>query len=139
MLSYHADADLGTNPYELGLDRLVDLDSDAEFIGKAALCRIRDQGVSRKQVGLVIDGEPFSGPNVSFWPVHHDGSIVGKVTSAIHSPRLDQNIALAMISVSAAELCTEVDVTTPGGRRSATVVERPFFDPKKALAVGGCR
>jgi glycine cleavage system aminomethyltransferase T len=34
MLSYHADADIDTNPYELGLDRLVDLDMAADFIGK---------------------------------------------------------------------------------------------------------
>ena len=37
MLSYHADADLKTNPYELGLDRLVNLDMDADFIGKKGL------------------------------------------------------------------------------------------------------
>jgi glycine cleavage system aminomethyltransferase T len=139
MLSYHADADLGTNPYELGLERLVDLDMDVEFIGKAALRRVHDEGVSRKQVGLIVDGEPFGGPNTSFWPVQHGGSAVGKVTSAIYSPRLDQNIALAMISVSAATLGTEVDVSTAGGRRRATVVERPFFDPKKSLAVAGDR
>lgn len=48
MLSYHADADSGTNPYELGLERLVDLDMEADFIGKAALRRIRAQGVGRR-------------------------------------------------------------------------------------------
>ena len=37
MLSYHADADIHTNPFELGLDRLVNLDSNIDFIGKAAL------------------------------------------------------------------------------------------------------
>lgn len=37
MLSYHADMDSHTNPFELGLDRLVDLEMDADFIGKAAL------------------------------------------------------------------------------------------------------
>ncbi len=51
MLSYHADADINTNPYELGLDRLVNLDMEADFIGKAALRRIREEGVRRRQVG----------------------------------------------------------------------------------------
>ena len=37
MLSYHADADINTNPYELGLDRLINLDMDSDFIGKSAL------------------------------------------------------------------------------------------------------
>ena len=36
MLSYHADADIHTNPFELGLDRLVNLDSDINFIGKGS-------------------------------------------------------------------------------------------------------
>lgn len=135
MLSYHADADLDTNPYELGLGRLVSLDMEADFIGKEALQRIHDEGVSRKQVGLVIEGDPFRGPNTSFWPVHHDGATVGKVTSAVYSPRLEKNIALAMISVGAGELGTEVHVTTDSGPCRATVVERPFFDPKKTRAV----
>ena len=36
MLSYHADADINTNPFELGLDRLVNLDSEINFVGKEA-------------------------------------------------------------------------------------------------------
>jgi glycine cleavage system aminomethyltransferase T len=134
MLSYHADADITTNPYELGLDRLVNLDSGAEFIGKAALQRIKDQGVSRKQVGLLIDGVPLTGPNTTFWAIHRDGVVVGKVTSAIYSPRLKQNIALAMVSVDHSALGTQVMIDTGNGTRSATVVERPFYDPKKMLA-----
>ena len=55
MLSYHADADINTNPYEVGLDRLVSLDSDINFIGKDALKKIKENGVKRKQVGLIID------------------------------------------------------------------------------------
>ena len=46
MLSYHADMDIKTNPYELGLDRLVDLDADIEFIGKPALQKIHSDYVS---------------------------------------------------------------------------------------------
>lgn len=134
MLSYHADADINTNPYELGLDRLVNIDSGAEFIGKAALRKIKDQGVSRKQVGLLIDGEPLTGPNTTFWAIHRDGATVGKVTSAIHSPRLKQNIALAMVGVDHSALGTQVTINTGNGTRSATVVERPFYDPKKTLA-----
>jgi glycine cleavage system aminomethyltransferase T len=134
MLSYHADADSSTNPYELGLDRLVDLDMDADFIGKAALRRIRDEGVTRRQVGLIIDGPRLPGPNTSFWPVTHGGDTVGTVTSAVHSPRLEQNIALAIVSVDVAEIGTEVAVSTDSGPARATVVERPFFDPRKTLA-----
>ncbi|MDY7102963.1 MAG: glycine cleavage T C-terminal barrel domain-containing protein [Actinomycetota bacterium] len=134
MLSYRADADASTNPYELSLDRLVDLEMDTEFIGKAALRRIRDEGVSRRQVGLVLDGPRLPGPNTSYWPVTSDDVTIGKVTSAVHSPRLEQNIALAMVAVDAARIGTRVEVVTDGGRTTATVVDLPFFDPQKKLA-----
>lgn len=134
MLSYRADADIDTNPYELGLDRLVDLDTPADFIGKAALRRIRDAGVRRRQVGLRIDGEPLKGPNTTFWPISKDGNTVGKVTSAIYSPRLEQNIALAMIAADCVQIGTKVEVAVPSAPVPATIVETPFFDPKKRLA-----
>lgn len=136
MLSYHADADINTNPYELGMERLVDLDTEAEFIGKAALQRIRENGVSRKQVGLSIECAPLKGPNTRFWAINKNGENIGKVTSAIYSPRLEKNIALAMVSVDCSEIGTAVDVAMPAGSVPATVVEKPFFDPKKKIAAG---
>jgi len=135
MLSYHADADIDTNPFELGLGRLVNLDTEAEFIGKFALQRIRDNGVTRQQVGLQIDCEPLSGPNTTFWGVYHRGVQVGKVTSAVYSPRLQKNIALALVSCEHAELGTQLQVVTRSRAIGATVVERPFHDPRKSLAV----
>ena len=133
MLSYHADADIHTNPYELGLDRLVNLDMKAEFIGKAALRRIKDEGVSRKQVGLIIDCDPFAGPNTTFLTINKGGDAIGKVTSAVYSPRLQQNIALAMVDTAYDVIGTEVEVVTVAGPVRATVTERPFFDPKKQI------
>jgi len=134
MLSYHADMDINTNPYELGLGRLIDIDADFDFIGKAALQKIRHQGVSRKHVGLVISGPAIEGSNTSFWSLEKDGQLVGKVTSAVYSPRLQKNIALAMVDVQCAALSTEFVVIKPFGNATATVVEKPFFDPKKKLA-----
>ena len=99
MLSYHADADIDTNPFELGLDRLVNLESDINFVGKDALKKIKQNGITRKQVGLIIDCEPLKGPNTTFWKITKDNNEIGKVTSAVYSPRLKKNIALAMISV----------------------------------------
>jgi len=134
MLSYHADADITTNPYELGLDRLVNLDMEADFIGKAVLRRIRAEGVRRKQVGLIVDGAPLKGPNTTFWPIHKHGATIGKVTSAVYSPRLEQNIALAMVSADSAFVGAEVEVVTGSGPARAVIVDRPFYDPQKKLA-----
>ena len=140
MLSYHADADINTNPFELGLDRLVNLDMEADFIGKAALRRLKEEGVTRKQVGLIIEGEPLKGPNTSYWAIRKNGETIGKVTSAVYSPRLKQNIALAMVSVEHAVLGEEVEVVNKtglvneAGTERAIIVERPFYDPQKKLA-----
>ena len=134
MLSYHADADITTNPYELGLDRLVNLDMEVDFIGKAALRRIQAQGARRKQVGLIIDGAPLKGPNTTFWPIHKDGVVIGKITSAVYSPRLEQNIALAMVSADSAVVGAKVEVVTGCGPARAVIVNRPFYDPQKKLA-----
>ena len=136
MLSYHADADIHTNPFELGLDRLVNLDIEANFIGKSALRRIKAKGVERKQVGLILDGAPLTGPNTSFWTITNKEETIGKVTSAVFSPRLQKNIALAMVSVDHIALGTELRVLVGTQQRSAFVVERPFFDPKKKITAG---
>ena len=134
MLSYHADADIHTNPFELGFDRLVNLDTDINFIGKEALKKIKQEGIKRKQVGLIIDCNPLSGPNTTFWPIEKDGKTIGKVTSAVYSPRLKKNIALAMIEISYSELGNQLNVKTHEGIYSATIVEKPFYDPKKKIA-----
>jgi len=134
MLSYHADADIHTNPFELGFDRLVNLDTDINFIGKEALKKIKQEGIKRKQVGLILDCDPLSGPNTTFWPIEKDGKTVGKVTSAVYSPRLQKNIALAMIEISHSELGNQLDIETHEGKYSATIVEKPFYDPKKKIA-----
>ena len=134
MLSYHADADINTNPFELGLDRLVSLDSDIEFIGKAALKKIKAEGIRRKQVGLEINCEPLSGPNTTFWSIKKDNNKIGKVTSAVYSPRLKKNIALAMINIENSKIGTSLEVNTYKGNFEAIIVEKPFFDPKKKIA-----
>ena len=133
MLSYHADADINTNPYEVGLDRLVSLDSDINFIGKDALKKIKENGVRRKQVGLIIDCDPLKGPNTTFWKIKKNNKIVGKVTSAVYSPRLKKNIALAMISIEESEIGNILDIEVINKTVKSTVVEKPFYDPKKKI------
>ena len=135
MLSYHADMDIHTNPFELGLDRLIELDKKFDFVGKEALQRIKKEGLSRLQVGLILEGAPLPQPNTRFWGLSHDGVNVGKVTSAVYSPRLKKNIALAMVSRSFTKIGTELTVDTFKGIRKCSVVKKPFYDPKKSLAV----
>ena len=133
MLSYHADADIYTNPYELGLGRLVDINIENNFIGKDALIKINKEGIRRKQIGLTIDCEPFQGPNTTFWPITINEKKIGKVTSAIYSPRLKKNIALAMISIEHSNQGNLINIETSKGNFIAKIVEKPFYDPNKKI------
>ena len=134
MLSYHADANINTNPYELGLDRLVNLDSKVNFIGKEALKKIQQEGIKRIQVGLELEGEPLKGPNTTFWSIQKEDEVIGKVTSAIYSPRLKKNIALAMIKINQSKIGNKLKIKTKENEINCTVVEKPFFDPRKKIA-----
>ena len=133
MLSYHADADINTNPFELGLDRLVSLDNEINFIGKDALKKIKQSGVTRKQVGIEINCEPLKGPNTKFWKTVKNDKEIGKVTSAVYSPRLKKNIALAMIDINFTAIDNELKVYTNDGIFDCKIVEKPFYDPKKKI------
>ena len=134
MLSYHADMDINTNPFELGLEKFIDIDKDFDFIGKEALLEIKKEGIKRKLVGVEIDGEPMSGPNTTFWKIENNNIAVGKVTSAVYSPRLEKNIALAMIEKTHTVIGTELKIMSENNILNARVVEKPFFDPGKAVA-----
>ncbi len=134
MLSYHADMSLANNPYELGMGRLVDLDMDVDFVSKAALIKIKEEGVSQQLVGLEIEGAPFVGTNDFFWPVTKDNAQIGTVTSAIYSPRLEKNIALAMVKSEHAAPGTQLKVDKLSETRGCMVVPVPFYDPEKSLA-----
>ncbi len=132
ILNYGIDMTIGTNPFEVGLGWLVDLDQDADFIGKQALATIKRDGVSRKLVGVEIAGAPLD-LNMTRWPVSQNGTGGGWVTSAVFSPRLGKNIGYAMVPIALAEHGTMLSVETADGTRTATVVPKPFIDPKKDL------
>ncbi len=128
ILNYGIDMTLDNNPYEVGLERLVNLDKKADFIGREALGRISRQGISQKLVGVEIGGTPMD-MNMTRYPVRSGGF----VTSCVHSPRLAKNIGYAMLPV---ETISEkrLEIEAPDGVRSAVVVPMPFIDPKKAIA-----
>jgi aminomethyltransferase len=142
MLSYGADMDRWTNPFELGLDRLVDLGKDREFIGKEALKTIARYGVSRRICGFRVDGDPL-GTNETRWDIYSGGTIVGSVTSACWSPKAGSNLALGFLPPILTAPGMKLEIETSGGRRGAVVAEFPFVvTNKKAparppMVVGG--
>jgi aminomethyltransferase len=136
IFNWGADMTYENNPIEMGLDRLIawDLADDAS-ISIAALRRIRDAGVSQRINGVEMDGDPFPGLNNVKWAVTDGGSRIGKVTSAIYSPRLERNIGFAWLPTERSELGQRVTVESEWGTRGGTVVEMPFVDPNKQIPV----
>lgn len=135
MLSYGADMGLGENPFELGFGKFVCLDDHVDYLAKPALARLAETLPARRLVGLEIAGPPLSGQEHA-WPLSAAGQPVGKITSAVHSPRLEKNIALALVGAAQSETGTEMDADCDGETRRAMVVPMPFHDPKKRLAAG---
>jgi aminomethyltransferase len=136
ILNYGADMTLTDNPYEVGLGWLVDLDKEADFIGKQALQQIKTEGVRRKLVGVEIEGEPIPGwaqHNEHRWTVLDSGQPIGYVPDAIYSPRLQKNIGYAMLPLDYATLGTKVTVAAPWGLTTAAVVRKPFVDADKDI------
>jgi glycine cleavage system aminomethyltransferase T len=136
IFNWGADMTYENNPLELGLERLVGWNlADEASISLAALRQIREQGVGQKINGMEFDGDPFPNLNYVKWPIVDGGEKIGKVTSAIYSPRLRRNIGYGWLPAAQARLGAKVAVETEWGRRTATVVEMPFVDPKKQIPI----
>jgi len=135
IFNWGADMTYENNAHEMGLGRLVDdLPEDAS-ISIAALKRIASAGVERQINGVELDGDPFPALNNVKWPALDGNDVVGKVTSAIYSPRLQMNIGYCWLPKSKSAMGSTVAVDTEWGRRMATVVEMPFVDPDKRIPV----
>jgi glycine cleavage system aminomethyltransferase T len=138
IFNYGSDIRPEDTPFHVtGLERLVELEQEADFIGKNALSRIAEQGVDRKLVGIDIDGAPMTdeGALSEFWPVRDPGGAerIGRVTAGAWSPRLERNIGYAWVPASRMEVGTTLELQEGGGRRTATVAALPFVDPHKAI------
>jgi aminomethyltransferase len=127
IMSYGADITREDNPFHVGLDRLVHLDKEADFIGKKALVRARRNGVDRKLVGVEIDIDPFHDVATERWPVVDEkGARIGEVRSRAFSQRVGKYIGYAMLPIDLTEKGTRVQLAADWTTATATVVPLPF-------------
>ena len=138
-------------PFEMGLGRLVHLDKN-RFVGQSALVAEHNRGQAREIVGLQINWPevealyeavglpPAVSPIASrvAVPVFKNGDQVGKATSSTWSPTLKKMIALATVkreyTKPGTQLKFEITVEAVRHRVGATVVQTPFFNPKRKTA-----
>jgi glycine cleavage system aminomethyltransferase T len=135
IFNYGNDMGIEDTPLHVtGMERLVELSAD--FIGKPALERIAAEGVDRKLVGVEIGGEPFRMWLEDFWPVRAGGEVVGRLTSASRSFRLEKNIGYAWVPIALAEPGNELELVSPDGSVPAVTAALPFWDPGKDVPKG---
>ena len=118
------------DPFEAGIGFTVDLSTDEDFVGRAALAE-RKEHPHRALVGLELEGNEVAAHGDH---VYVGRQQVGTVTSGTRSPVLKKNIALARVAVQHRDLGTAVEVGKLDGlqkRIGATVVRFPFYDPEK--------
>jgi aminomethyltransferase len=133
MMNYGSDMTIENNPFQLmGLEHLVE-DQPQDYIGKEALERIRVEGVKDKLVGIEFEGGAFDIDPSDFWPASHDGRVVGKVTDAVWSPRLEKNIGYVWVPIELAAPGIRLDVESQHGPLVGTTAAIPFVDPKKRV------
>ncbi|MDB9816633.1 MAG: dimethylsulfoniopropionate demethylase [Amylibacter sp.] len=122
LLSYGNDMNREDTPLEIGLEKYVSLDSEVDFIGKAALQKQRKVGIKKRLMGIEIDGSkmpPLTMPK----KVSIEGKNVGMITSAVFSPDYGGNIGFAMIKASNAYVGAEVMVESEEGPQRGILCE----------------
>lgn len=124
MALYGQDINDYTTPLEAGLGWLVHLDRKGDFIGRSVLEAQKQSGVSRRLVGLRMEGRNIARHN---YPIFYEGEPVGIVTSGTISPTLGYPIALGYVPSHLSKLGQLVEVEIRGKTYPATVVKRPFY------------
>ncbi len=129
---YGNDMDENQNPLESGLAWTVSFDNPArDFIGRRALEALKQRGLSRKLVALILDDRGvLRGHQKVLVPGLPEGANEGEITSGTFSPTLEKSIALARVP-RAAGSAVQVDVR--GKWLNARVVKAPFVRHGKAL------
>ena len=127
ILSFGADMHRDNNPFEVGLDWMIDLDQKDDFIGKEALVTIKHNGIKKKLMGAEIAGPKMEFFNEENLDVSIDGDIVGEMMSAVFSPRFEKNICYIILDVEHALPGKSVDIQTPEGELRAELVKLPWI------------
>ncbi len=126
LLSVGGDTDENTNPFEVRLNKFVDLDVRDDVVGIMALRKIAKEGPKRHPLGVILEDEKPAPLGYDWEMIEHDGEKVGDLTNAKWSQRMTKNIGFALVSVNV-KPGDSVVIKRPGGDKMATLVELPFL------------
>lgn len=126
LVSVGGDTDDETNPFEVRLGKYIDLDVQNDVVGIQALRRIKAEGIKRHQLGVVLEGQTPAPLGFRLEGISRNGTMVGKMTNCVWSPRIKANIGYALIS-SAIQAGETVTIHRANGPVAARLVELPFL------------
>jgi len=110
-------------PLEAGLSYFVK-QGKGDFLGRAALSAQKNEGLTRKLVGLEMIDRGIPRPH---YPIYADGVLIGEVTTGTQSPTLKRNLGLALVDLAYTSQDTEVWVEIRGSHLKAQIVKTPFY------------
>ncbi|MEM8871944.1 MAG: glycine cleavage T C-terminal barrel domain-containing protein [Pseudomonadota bacterium] len=101
LLNYGTDTDDRTNPFEVRMEKFVDLNVSNDVIGVRALRQIKTEGVKRHQLGIVLHRDEETEDQSIWLDIVKDGAVIGHMTNKAWSYRLKRMIGYALVSVGA--------------------------------------
>ena len=125
LLSVGGDTDEDTNPFEVRLDKYIDLNVPEDVIGIQALRRISAEGAARHQLGLILEGDTAAPFGFQREDIRFEGDSVGQMTNCVWSYRMKANIGFALVS-RRVQPGDQVTIMRPSGPCGARVVDLPF-------------
>jgi aminomethyltransferase len=128
---YGHELDEAHSPFESNIGWVVRLKKPADFVGRAALARQKEEGVDRTVVGFTLPGRHIARDGALLFA---DEEEAGRVTSGTFSPTLERGIALARIRRDMATADLEVEIR--GRRLAVERVETPFVASRVKDAPG---
>jgi aminomethyltransferase len=120
---YGNDISEKTNPIEAGLGWVVKVDK-GDFIGRAPIAKMKEDGPTRKLIGFELDGKAFPRQH---YPIVKDNQVIGEVTSGLFSPSLKKAIGMGYVPSELAKFGSTFEVDNRGKKIPATVVKTPFY------------
>ena len=121
---YGNDITKDTHPLEARMGWLTKLDK-GDFLGRDSLLKAKEEGISRKLVGLTID-DKRSIPRKGYAIFDKDENEIGFVTSGSRSITLGTNIGMGYVDINYADEGASVFVEIRNKKAQATVTKPPF-------------
>jgi len=126
LLSYGNDMDNGDNPLECGLDKYVNLDTGVNFLGKDKLKEVKEKGITRKLMGVVIEAKEIN-VSKSIELTNEKNLKIGELRSGVYSPHFKKVIGIAMLNKPFFEVSQKFKISINGGVFEGKVCDLPFI------------